>query len=229
MTLKQRLLTKNRTTESKQSHKQKTSHIHIQPSLMNYTHRTVLVGRPAVLLAVDFIYSLCHVPPPLPATRGPLPCGPCLVKWWSGWDSEGLAGQRITASGRHRCGGWCSARPAGSQVPAGPTRCDSPAGKNKNHSSQTATFLRCAQWVQFHYLQPGVAKWLVHAEALPHFHLQQVVDQVGGCKGCSGAGQHISNIGCEMVPLSVYWSLLFSFDKIKACLLLCLCLTLIGK
>lgn len=32
------------------------------------------------------------------------------------------------------------------------------------------------------HLQPGVAQRLVHAEALPHLHLQQVIDQICGCE-----------------------------------------------
>lgn len=58
----------------------------------------------------------------------------------------------------------------------------------------------CLLRAQFRYLQPGVAQRLVHAEALPHLHLQQVVDQVGGCGRHSGAGQHIGNGGCGRAP-----------------------------
>jgi len=34
-------------------------------------------------------------------------------------------------------------------------------------------------------LEPGVAQGLVHAVALPHLHLQQVVDQLRGCRGAT--------------------------------------------
>ena len=41
-------------------------------------------------------------------------------------------------------------------------------------------------------LEPGVAEGLLHAVALPHLHLQQVGDEVGGC-GAGGGGRRVSS------------------------------------
>lgn len=75
--------------------------------------------------------------------------------------------------------------------------------------------------MQLYYLQPGVAKRLVHAKALPHLHLQQVVDQVSGCgRDAVVLVKALATLAVEWCSLQDDWSFLFCLLKMKACLCL---------